>query len=120
VNWGPDRAPGGGDDIVYNAGQSDSTVLDELFYVGAGNAFWPGSNDPDPSNPLLGRQGSIDANRAYVLANQPFTVSGSYTINGSTGNAYVNVVPEPATLGLIGLAACGMLARRRSRRRQGA
>lgn len=41
VDYGPDNLPGGGDDIVLNAGQNDTTCMDALYYRGPGNAYWP-------------------------------------------------------------------------------
>ena len=46
VNWGPDRVKGGGDDIVYTSGNG-TTLVDELVYVGVGNASLRGGSVPD-------------------------------------------------------------------------
>jgi hypothetical protein len=40
VDWGPDRIRGTTDDIVYNSGNG-ATLVDEIVYVGVGNAYWP-------------------------------------------------------------------------------
>ena len=55
IDWGADRAKGGGDDIIYTTGNG-TTLVDEIIYVGAGNAWWPGyggSYGPDPKNPIF-------------------------------------------------------------------
>lgn len=112
IDWGADRMKGGGDDIVYNAGNGTSLV-DEIVYVGVGNAFWPGGSDPDPANPIGGAQAAMDESIAFVDDNLPFSISGSYTILGTTESESVTVVPEPASLCLLLL---GALAFRRTRR----
>ncbi len=118
VDWGVDRIQGTIDDILYTGNESDVTLVDELFYVGVGNAFWPGGGDPDPANPIAGRQGSIDETTDWLLSNAPFEFSGSYTITSTsgmenTGTASVVVVPEPATMALIGTGVAAMAARRK-------
>jgi len=112
VDWGPDRAKGGGDDIVYNSGNG-TTPVDEIVYVGVGNAFWPGGGDPNPGNPIGGAQAAMDSSLAYVAANAPFTITGSYTILGDSSSGSVTTIPAPASaLALLGLGA--MARRRRS------
>lgn len=113
VNWGPDNAPGGGDDIVYNSGEDDTVLLDELMYRGIGNAFWPGGGDPDPSNPLLGQQGAIDDVEAYFAQQYPFQFATTYTILTYTGSGNVQVTPTPGALALLGLG--GLIVGRRRR-----
>ena len=89
INYGADGILGTGDDIIYNASNpgSDTSKINVLYYVGAGNAEWPGVSDPDPSNPLLGRQGSINAMNAYILGNIT-AVTGTYTLTYPPGIAY--------------------------------
>ncbi len=109
VQWGADNAPGGGDDTIYNSGENDATFVDELFYVGVGNAFWPGGSDPDPGNPIAGRQGAIDETYAYVSLNSPLTFSGTYTIFGESGSASVDLAAVPESTAIIvwaGLVLC--------------
>ena len=116
VNWGPDGIKGTSDDIIYTAGNvgNDHTLVNELFYVGAGNAFWPGGDSPDPANPVGGAQAAIDDSTSYIMGNTPFTVTGSYSILGNTENATVTVVPEPSTISLLAFALGGlMLIRKR-------
>jgi len=116
VNWGADGIKGTSDDIVYTAGNvgNDHTLVNELFYIGAGNALWPGGDDLNPGNPAGGKQAAIDASTSYVMGYAPFAVTGSYTILGDTGSATVTAIPEPATVSLLALALGGlMLVRKR-------
>src|SRR3989304_1560158 len=94
INWGDDRAKGGGDDVVYNSGNG-TTLVDELVYVGVGNAWWP--------QPEVGQtnQEAMDDYFAWVASEQPIDVTGTYSILGSTGSDMVTVIPEPATIGLL-------------------
>jgi len=122
IDWGADNAKGGGDDTIVAGAGSGLVLVDELVYVGVGNGYWPGGDDPDPSNPLLGRQGALDDVSAYILGNK-IVFSGSYCITGTDDVEYCagerlvteNRVPEPASLMLVaaGFVAGGLLARRR-------
>jgi hypothetical protein len=109
INWGVDRVKGGGDDIVYTSGNG-TTPVDELVYVGVGNAWWPGAGDPDPANPVGGAQAAMDEYLAQFSAAQPVEVSCTYAIKGYTGGDSVSVVPEPGTLALLGMSVLGLLA----------
>jgi hypothetical protein len=116
LNWGPDGIKGTSDDILYTAGNvgNDQTLVNELFYVGAGNALWPGGSDPNPGNPAGGAQAAIDDTTNYIMGNAPFAITGSYSILGNTGSATVTVIPEPATISLLAMALGGlMLIRKR-------
>jgi hypothetical protein len=113
INWGTDRVKGGGDDVVYTLGNG-TTLVDEIVYVGVGNAWWPGGDDPNPSNPAGGAQAAMDDYFAWVASEQPIDVTCSYSILGSTGSDMVTVVPEPATVCLLGLGALGLLRKRRA------
>ena len=113
VDWGADQAPGGGDDTVYNSNEADSVLVDELFYVGVGNAYWPGGGDTDPANPDAGRQGAIDNTYAYAAANSPLTIATTYTILSDSGSASV-VIPEPASMALLSLGGLALIKRKRA------
>lgn len=113
VDWGTDRTPGTADDTVYATGNG-TTLVDEIVYVGVGNAWWPGGDDPTPSNPAGGAQAALDDTVAWIAANYPINVSCSYSIQTYTGSASVVVLPEPATTGLLALGGL-CLARRRRR-----
>ncbi|MCR4274460.1 MAG: hypothetical protein NUW02_00190 [Candidatus Campbellbacteria bacterium] len=83
VNYGPDRVLGGGDDIVYNSGESDSTVLDALYYVGVGNGYWPGGTTPD--------QAILDETAEYIRT-ENIIISGGYSVNGYQNSGTTTVV----------------------------
>jgi len=115
IDWGSDDAKGGGDDTVYTSGNG-TTLVDELVYVGVGNAWWPGGDAADPSNPPEGAQAAMDDYVAWVTSIGP-EVSCTYEINGYTGSASVDVVPEPVTMAglMLGIGALGGYIRRRRR-----
>ena len=110
VNWGADRMKGGGDDIYINSGAA-TQVIDELIYVGVGNAFnatgQPGGTD----------QEKIDSVPQSLLL--PIDVTGTYTLNDASGNllgqgsTYVTVVPEPTGLTFLALSGLTVALRRR-------
>lgn len=112
IDWGADGLQGTADDIILDAGQDDTTLMNELIYIGVGNAYWPGGGDPDPANPIAGRQGAIDNTRAFIAANDPVVVSGRYEILTNSATASVTLVasvPEPSSVALLGgavLAFC--------------
>lgn len=105
INWGPDRVKGGGNDIVYTSGNG-TTLVDEIVYVGVGNAFWP-----QPTGAQTPQQ-AIDAAIAYVNGNLPFTLQTTYTILGHDGVGTVTVIPAPGAFALA-LAGAGIVLRRR-------
>lgn len=112
VDWGPDRVRGTTDDIVYNSGNG-TTLVDEIVYVGVGSAYWPGGGDPDPTQPVLGRQGAIDDSIAYIASWYPLRVTGRYWILGSEGSATVTVMPAPGPVAILGLVGLAAMRRRR-------
>ncbi|MCL6503805.1 MAG: hypothetical protein K6T86_14070 [Pirellulales bacterium] len=91
--------------------------MDEIVYVGVGNAYWPPS--------VAGIQDTID----YVLANAPFTFSTTYGIVDQFGRQYsgsasvmVLPIPEPASAAVWSIlgGGCGVAGIiRHVRRRRG-
>lgn len=110
VDWGADRAKGGGDDTVYTSGNG-TTLVDELVYVGVGNAWWPGGDLPDRG---VGDPAAAMADyNEWIDSVAPVDVTCSYDILGYEGNAMVTVVPEPATMALLALGGLAVTAVRR-------
>jgi hypothetical protein len=108
IDWGADRTKGGGDDIVYTSGNG-TTLVDELVYVGVGNAWWPAGDWPDKGvgNP----QAAMDDYFAWILSEQPIDVTCTYSILSYSGSDTVRVIPEPATMALLALG--GLVLRKR-------
>lgn len=110
IDWGADRVKGGGDDTVYTTGNG-ATLVDEIIYVGVGNAFWPGGGDPDPSNPIGGAQAAMDDSIAWVIGEAPFSMTATYTILGAVGSDTITAIPTPGAAPML-LGAVVMLTRR--------
>ncbi len=94
IDWGPNRVKGGGDDVVYTSGNG-TTLVDEIVYVGVGNAWWPGGDDDTPSDPDEGKQQAMDDFLEFIADYGPISVSCTYAIIDDTGSASVDVVPSP-------------------------
>ncbi len=107
IDWGDDRIKGTGDDIIYTSGNG-TTLVDELVYVGVGNAWWP---QPEPGQT---NQEAMDDHFAWVGSEAPIDVTGTYYILGYSGSDTVTVVPVPAAvlLGMLGLGAAGLKLRK--------
>lgn len=99
VDWGADRMKGGGDDIYYNSGNG-TTFVDEIVYVGVGNAFAPAD-----SAALAAAIGNYSSG---------FSITGEYTILGYAGSDLVSTVPTPGALSLLGLGGLAATRRRRA------
>lgn len=111
LNYGSDGIRGTADDIWYTSGEDDTTLLNALFYVGVGNAYWPGG----PGDTLTG-QAAIDSVAAYIRANN-VGITGAYSINGFNGQADLRLVPLPpaALAGLALMGGLGLVRRLRKR-----
>lgn len=113
IDYGPDRMKGGGDDILYTTGNGLSLV-DEIVYVGVGNAFdatfEPGATNQDKINSVL----------AYIASEAPFDIYTTYKIYDPTGTIFLGAggdvvtVPTPAALAVFGIGLA-VLGRRRAR-----
>ncbi|MEM6473003.1 MAG: PEP-CTERM sorting domain-containing protein [Planctomycetota bacterium] len=113
IDYGADMMKGGGDDMIINSGSSTQFV-DELIYVGVGNAFdasgFSGSNQ-EKIDQLIGQVGGV------------FDVRGGYSLTDSTGTSIlaagtttISVVPEPTAIAFLAVAASSFGLRRRRRR----
>jgi hypothetical protein len=103
IQYGPDHQLGGGDDVILDSGEAGTTPVDALYYVGVGNALVPAGSS----------QSDIDDVYSYIESNEPFDVTTSYTIDGNSSSAFVQLVPEPTSLGLLGFGGMALLRRRR-------
>jgi hypothetical protein len=98
IYWGLDGQKGTDDDMVYTSGNGDSPVH-EIVYVGVGNAWWPGGDDPTPGNPAGGKQKAMDDYFAWLASIGPIRVTCTYALTGTgaSGTAAVTVLPPAAT-----------------------
>ncbi|MEO1525410.1 MAG: PEP-CTERM sorting domain-containing protein [Planctomycetota bacterium] len=113
IDYGADMAKGGGDDTIIDSGAATQFV-DELIYVGVGNAF--------DASPFSGSdQERIDQVLSEIGPETIFDFTGSYSLSDSTGASIlaagattISVVPEPTAVVAL-LALTGTLAFRRRR-----
>lgn len=113
IDYGKDVTKGGGDDTMRTSGTAVGILIDELVYIGVGNAFdagfWPtGTN-----------QQRLDQWIAYINSTG-LSFYNKYCLAWGEGeNTCVETpitTPEPATIILLG-AGLGLLAICRRRRR---
>ena len=125
VGYGPNLVLGGGDDVIYNAGQVNTTMVNELYYRGYSNAIAPPPLAPGQTpQQLLTSQANIAAASIAGLP-APVVGAGVTTTPGNintllapltTQSAAVAGIPEPSIYALFisGLAALAYARRRRS------
>lgn len=116
IDYGIDRMRGGGDDTMYMSGESSDTLIDELIYIGIGNAYDATSMDP------VSNQQKIANVVAAVTQEGPVTVTGAYFLDDPGGSPLISgsnfgiFVPEPGSLFGLGLFSVACIAHRRRRR----
>lgn len=119
-NWGGDRAKGGGDDIQVCGAGSGLAVIDELVYVGVGNAYWPDAGGIPGGSTL---QNEIDGVVDYINTVRP-DITGMYSIteflpnSGEPGATFsasktLSTIAEPASSGIMALSLVGLASLRR-------
>ncbi len=119
LSYGPNGVLGGGDDIFYEGGQVNTTLVNELYYRGYSNAIVPPALGPGQTpQQLLTSQRNIAAASIATLP-VPVVAASVVTLGNvvTTGFAPAAVagIPEPSTYALFasGLAALAFARRRR-------
>jgi len=114
INYGPDHIKGTPDDVRITSGPA-TQVVDEIVYVGVGNALANGGACTGSN------QATMDCVKAFYDSISPFNITTTYTLkdaNGGTlgtGSASVLFpasVPEPATWGLMLVGFAGLALKR--------
>lgn len=106
-----DGVKGNGNDITYTSGNG-TTLVDEIIYVGVGNAFAVLDTDPGATN-----QDKLN-NATGSLAG--YTLTTTYGIdfgagNVATGSAFTDfdAVPEPASMTALALGIAALVRKKR-------
>jgi hypothetical protein len=97
------------DDVLINSG-ANTQLVDGIAGRGSGNSLDIYATDPGATN-----QAKIDNvfNVWGIQPNSEFAFTGTYTLGADTGSASFDLVPEPASLGLISLVGAVLLRRQR-------
>jgi hypothetical protein len=101
INYGPDHIKGTADDVRISSGAATQTI-DELIYIGVGNALAPDSSCPGSS------QATLDCVKTIYDSLLPFSLTTDYSLADAKGGPLASSsasvdfpsVPEPASFGL--------------------
>lgn len=80
LDYGPDGVKGTPDDIVMIDNEPDTILMDALYYIGVGNAYWPGG----PGDPLNGQE-AIDATVEHIL-DESVVITMEYAVYNATAS----------------------------------
>jgi hypothetical protein len=103
--------PGG---PTYITSGANTQLVDEIITRGSGLGYQVLTTDTGATN-----QDKIDNWLATNFGSDPYSMTGEYSIDSTLvaeATENFNSVPEPASLGILGFAACTMLIRRRRAR----